>query len=137
MTVQQIIDLIAPHLSSDSGLANAIILATQRTSESAFGDNFSYAVALRTSHILTLRDMNSNGVNVGLGGASGSVTSKREGDLAITFGDASSASWSTGSDLELTRYGRELLGLIRGSISGFSAANYSNVEASLYGISDE
>lgn len=131
LTVQQIIDLIAPQFIDDSGLTNAIVIATQRTSESAFGDNYNYAIALRTAHILTLRDMNKNGVNSGLGGVAGAVTSKSEGSSSIGFGSVTGLTGTTGNkagDLGLTRYGVELLGLIAGNICSFSTANYSNVE---------
>jgi hypothetical protein len=140
MTVQQVIDLISPQFSADSGLTNATTIATQRTSESAFGDNFSYAVGLRVAHMLTLRDMNKLGVSSGLGGAVGAVTGKSEGSSSISFGNIAGLTGTTGNksgDLALTRYGLELLGLIAGNICGFSAANYSNVELNVLGEEDE
>lgn len=140
LSVAQIIDTIAPQYSSDSGLANTIIIATQRTSQSAFGDNYNYAISLRVAHMLTLRDMNSSGVSSGLGGAVGAVTDKREGNTSISFGSISSLTGTTGKkagDLALTRYGLELLGLIAGNIVGFSVANYDNVVANLNNIEEE
>ena len=140
MTVQQIISVIAPQYSIDPDLDNIIILATQRTSLSAFGDNFNFAIALRSSHMLTLRDMNKLGVSSGLGGAVGAVTGKSEGSSSISFGSISGLSGTTGNksgDLALTRYGLELLGLIAGNICGFSTANYSNVKLNVLDEEDE
>jgi hypothetical protein len=131
MTVQQIIDVIAPQYSTDASLANTVILATQRTSEDAFGDNYSYAIALRTAHILTLRDMRKDGVNSGLGGTAGMITNKSEGNTSIGFGSMTGFIKNNSNDLALTSYGIELLGLINGNIVGFSVANYSNVEINL------
>ena len=131
LTVAQTIAIIAPQYSSDSDLTNTTTLATQRTSESAFGDNYNYAIALRIAHILTLRDMNKNGVTSGLGGATGAITSKREGNTAITFGSLAGITGTTGlktGDLALTRYGIELLGLIAGNIVGLSVTNYTTAE---------
>lgn len=131
LSIVQIITIVAPQYVSDADLNNTITLATQRTSDSAFGVNYTYAIALRTSHILTLRDMNSGGVTGGLGGATSAITSKKEGNTMITFGSTSGVNGTTGSkagDLALTRYGIELLGLIAGNIPGFSLANYNNIE---------
>jgi hypothetical protein len=133
LSVTEIIDTIAPQYTGDSRLTNVITIATQRTS-SEFGDNYNYAIALRTAHMLTLADMNSGGVTSGLGGAVGAITQKREGNTSISFGSNSSLTGTTGKkagDLALTRYGLELLGLIAGNIVGFSVANYNNVEANL------
>jgi len=131
ISTTQIIDIIAPQYSSDASLTNTITLATQRTSEEAFGDNYYYAIALRTAHILTMRDMNSGGVGSGLGGAVGAITQKSEGNTSISFGAIAGITGTTGSktgDLGLTRYGIELLGLIAGNICGFSVANYSTIK---------
>jgi len=140
LSVAQIIDTIASQFSADSRLTNMITIATQRTSESAFGVNFSYAVALRTAHMLTLADMNSGGVTSGLGGAVGAITQKSEGNTSISFGNLSSLTGTTGKkagDLALTRYGLELLGLITGNIVGFSVANYNNVEININNEEEE
>lgn len=128
LSIQQIIDIIAPQYSSDSALTNTIVIATQRTSEDAFDVNYNYAIALRTAHMLTLRDLNSGGVNSGTGGTVGNITSKKEGNTSINFGTLAGISGTTGNkggDLQLTRYGIELLGLIAGNILGFSVSNYT------------
>jgi hypothetical protein len=129
LTVNQIIAVIAPQYVNDPDLADITILAIQRTSEPAFGVNYNFAISLRAAHMLTLRDMNKNGVNSGLGGATGTITSKREGNTSISFGSLSGITGTTGSrtgDLGLTRYGIELLGLIAGNIVGFSVTNYTD-----------
>jgi hypothetical protein len=131
LTVNQIIDIITPQFSTDASFTNTITIATQRTSEEVFGENYNYAIALRTSHMLTLRDMNKNGVSSGIGAGAGAITSMSEGNTSISFGSLMNMTGTTGNksgDLGLTRYGIELLGLIAGNICGFSVANYSNVK---------
>ena len=131
LTILQLMHIHAPQYDADSDLTNTITLATQRTSESAFGENYNEAIALRAAHILTLRDMNKNGVNSGLGGVVGAVTSKSEGSNSIGFEGSGGMTGTTGNqagDLKLTRYGLMLLGLIAGNITGFSVANYSDVK---------
>lgn len=137
LSVQQIIDIISPQYSSDSDLTNTITLSTIRTSEDAFGDKYNYAIALRVAHILTLRDMNKDGVSSVLGGASGSISNKREGDLSVSFSGMATASLKSSTDLSLTRYGIELQGLIDGNIVKIGLSNYSNVRNSLLGVTDE
>lgn len=132
LTVTQIIGIIAPQFSADSDLANTISLVELRTSSDAFGVKYNYAVALRAAHILTLRDMNS----ISSGGIlAGNVTSMSEGNTSISFGGSSSN--SDNSDLNLTRYGMELLGLIRGNILGFSISNYSTARTNLLSDDEE
>jgi len=140
LTVNQIIDAIASQYSTDTDLANFITLATQRTSETDFGDNYNLAIAYRTAHMMTLRDMNKNGVNGGLGGAVGNITSKKEGNTSISFGNLNNLTGTTGSqtgDLQLTRYGIELLGLIAGNICSFSVSNYTTAKNNYLGESNE
>jgi hypothetical protein len=140
LSVTQIIDTIASQYTGDSRLTNMITIATQRTSEEAFGENYNYAIALRTAHMLTLADMNSGGVSSGLGGAVGAITQKSEGNTSISFGSNSSLTGTSGKkagDLALTRYGLELLGLIAGNIVGISVANYSNVTANINNEEEE
>lgn len=138
LSITQIINIIAPQYSSDTDLTNTIVIATQRTSEDAFGVNYNYAIALRTAHILTIRDMNKNGVNSGLGGVVGNITSKREGNTSINFGGITALIGTKAvNDLGMTRYGIDLLGLIAGNIAGFSVANYSNVRNNVLSEEEE
>lgn len=120
LSVSSILDAIAPQFSTDADKSTFITIATGLTSTSCFGDNMNLAIALRTAHMMTIRDMEKDGVSSAYGGASGAVTSKREGDLSISFGNNSSGNGSQNEDLNLTKYGKQLLGLMRGQIIGFS-----------------
>jgi len=114
MTIEQILGAIAPQLINDPDKSTHISLAIQRTSENCFGVNYTLAVALRAAHTLTLKNIASGG------GASsvGSVTSKKEGDLNITYGGTSSI--KVDGDLGTTQYGIQLDALINGQIIGMS-----------------
>ena len=103
MTASQIIDLIAPGYASDPDKASFITLAKMQTSLCFYGDNYQFAVALRAAHMLVLRDRAS--------GDAGPIASKREGDLAVSYGVGS----TDGGDLSLTHYGQQLQGLRKGS----------------------
>lgn len=75
------------------------------------------AVALRAAHMYCLdQDVSRSG------GAAGAVTSKREGDLAVTFSKDSQATSDSDADLDQTNYGRRLKRLIKTSfVGGFVA----------------
>jgi hypothetical protein len=108
-----IFDTIAPQYASDSNKASFIVLARDRTSLEFFGDNYEQAVALRAAHMMTLTNSRSSG---GTGSSeSGSVASKREGDLAISFAQGAGEIGIKSSDLSQTHYGVQLMGLIKGS----------------------
>ena len=120
MTVEQILETIAPELTSDTEKNNHITLARQRTS-TCFGDNYNYAVALRAAHTLTLK----NNAQNGLAGSVGGITSKREGDLSIGFGGQSATGIK--GDLGTTSYGVQLDELIKGNITGISVVSQRSI----------
>lgn len=121
MTVEQILETIAPELSTDPEKSNHITLAKQRTSTTCFGVNYNYAVALRAAHTLTLK----NNANSGLAGSVGGITSKREGDLSIGFGGQSATGIK--GDLGTTSYGVQLDELIKGNITGISVVSQRSI----------
>lgn len=100
-----IFDIIAPQYASDSDKPDFISLARDRTREAWYTTNYEYAVALRAAHMMTLTKTRA-------AGESGSVTSKREGDLAIGYGSVGNGK---GGELNLTHYGRQLEGLRKAS----------------------
>lgn len=110
LSIDDILLLIAPHLVSDSQKNKAIELAKLCTSLKYFGDKYNYAVALRVAHILTVKNTPDT--------ESGKVSSKREGDLSISY---ESTNKNT-DNLEFTKYGRELLGLVNGAIMAIDIA---------------
>lgn len=116
MTASAILSAIAPQFDADSNRSTHLQLATKRTNSTCFGENYNYAVALRAAHTLTLYQRAQS-----TGGAAGSVTDKREGDLSISF------SAGGDSDLDLTSYGKELKGLIKGNIVATDVCGLKNI----------
>lgn len=103
--MQEIIDnlyAVAPEHSGveSSRLTRMVTLSKLHTSQKYFGDLYSYAVALRTAHMLTVSDRE---------GSSGNLQGKREGDLSVNFG----ISGSLDTRLDVTSYGSMLMDLIR------------------------
>ena len=113
MTAEQILDAIAPQFITNTNKSAHLTLAAQRTSRTCFGINYELAVALRAAHTLTL----STEANAA-GGSSGGISSKREGDLAISFGGQSSTGVT--GDLGQTSYGVQLQQLIDSNIVGIN-----------------
>lgn len=105
-----ILDKIAPQFAADGDKAWFVSQARRRTNTCVFGVNTELAVAYRAAHMMTKRDIAGN-----TGGSGGSLASKREGDLAVSF-QPSSSGGSGASDLNETSYGNDLLGLIKGNI---------------------
>lgn len=103
-TVTQILDAIAPEFTGIDKTVQIDIAKTQ-TNISFFGTKYIYAVALRVAHNMTVSANSA-------GGGAGAVTSKREGDLAVSY--STSGSSNSGSNLNDTGYGRQLLDLIQG-----------------------
>jgi len=111
ITISQIIDAIAPELSDfDAGQRQIIIdIASMRLSEKHFKQVYNQAVALMAAHLMTISKRNGN---------SGSVTSVKEGDLSIGYGN----SFQDGKRLDATSYGSELLTLMRERTLGAGTA---------------
>lgn len=119
LTIEQILDAIAPKFASDANKQDHISLARLRTSTTCFGNKYNYAVALRAAHTLTL----TSNTNIGTG-SSGSISSIREGDVSISYG---SRGTSTGSDLDNTSFGQELQQLIKSNIVGVSITGNTSI----------
>lgn len=107
-SIDAILSAIAPQFDSDPNRDVHIEIAEARTG-TCFGDKYNYAVALRAAHTLTLTDRAES-----VGGGSGSITSKREGDVAIGFGGFSDI--GVAGDLGQTSYGVQLADLIKSCI---------------------
>ena len=107
-TASEILSAIAPHFDDVSGRSVLLSQAESRTSSTFFGANRPDAVAYMAAHLL---DMSASAPVSS--GASGPITSKKEGDLAVSFGSGGANSSSSG--LSQTRYGQMLLDLMRSS----------------------
>jgi len=110
-TAEQIFDALAPLYASDPAKDIYLELAASRTSTCAFGTNYAQAVALRAAHMIEL----AKGTDYAGSGGAGPVTGKKEGQLSINYGAGNSE--GNDSDLVMTKYGRQLQGLINGNIA--------------------
>lgn len=113
MSIETVLDAVAPEFAVDAAKATFISLATVRTSTVSFGDVtgevYELAVALRAAHMMSLRDKATD-----TGGNSGKIGSQREGDLAVGFAPVIGVVQSI--RLDATSYGMQLVELINGQI---------------------
>jgi len=101
-SVHTILEAIAPVVATSASVDTFIHLALSGVNPSHFGEQYTYAVALRTAHIGSLALRSSIG-------DAGAVSSKKEGDLSISFNTNSGgdAYWSQ------TSYGLGYLDLVK------------------------
>lgn len=119
LTVIQIFDAIAPGFAANPAKPTYIELAEDRTSACAFGTRRNHAVALRAAHAMTI-DLGGD-----QSGSGGQITGKKEGNLSLTF--AAPSANDSDDDLSMTKYGKQLKGLIKGNITVASIANGVNL----------
>jgi hypothetical protein len=99
-------DLLNFYIENDGSISGtseaskdiALSIANGRLSQTVFGAKYNNAVALLAAHILS---MNSG---IRSGGTGGAISTKKEGDLSISFG--SNAAFD--SRLDSTSYGQQL-----------------------------
>ena len=117
-SIAQYIAAVAPALSRDGSQAVFIAMAQERTNKPFWGLKYNQAVALLAAHIWYRLGAGSSmvpGSGSSESGSVGTVVSKREGDLAISYGAISSSSSSSAdADLQTTRWGLMLLALRKG-----------------------
>ena len=116
LSIEQYIQAVAPALLQDPSLDVFIEMAKERTDSAFYGVKYNHAVALMAAHIAFLLGAGTLGAGSGNaeGGSTGSITSKREGDLSVSYGaGAVSASAGNLGDAELsqTRWGLMLISL--------------------------
>lgn len=98
MSASSTLSVIAPQFNSIANRDEYLSLAELNVNRCLFDSKGDMAVALMAAHMLAL---NTDPIRQQSGGA-GQITSKKEGDLSISF---SSASDGSGGDLFLTVYG--------------------------------
>jgi hypothetical protein len=103
LSVDQILTAIAPQLISNPYRATFFRIAKDRTNIKFYGANANLAIALRMAHMMTLAGR--------LSGDAGAISSKREGELAVTYANGG----GFGADLLSTNYGSQLNDLRKGS----------------------
>ena len=112
-TATEILSAYAPAFDDDATRSTHLAIAEGCTSSTYFGVNRPVAVALRAAHSLCL----SSGSSAFVGGASGPIASKSEGDLSVSYAQPKGGA-GMDSGLDSTPYGRELQSLIRRSGAG-------------------
>ena len=113
------VELRDPALFAAAGarIDGLVTLAKEYFSASALGKNYEKATGLLVLHWLTLEKI---GGTTGAGTVAGAVTHEKEGELSRSIGSiGSSSSKDLFPFLGSTSYGRELDGLIRGSVIAF------------------
>lgn len=121
LSPEAIVAALAPKLASDPRLATFLEMAEQRTSQVRDTgwsvDKRAHAVAYRALHMLVLS-------NTRPLGEAGSIQAKREGRLSLNFSQQARTARgiSVDPDLEQTQFGRQLIGLIKGTFVPISLA---------------
>ena len=100
---QKLESFLPKAVKESEDLDSLIAAAEMRVSRSFFRDSYIYALSLAAAHALAF-------LAVTASGPSGAVTSVREGDVSVNYGSANS---SSGDDLEMSVYGRELITLTK------------------------
>lgn len=118
MTENEYIAAIAPGLAADAAALPVFLdMARQRTNAAFYGAKYAQAVALLAAHLWVLTGSSSPAGGNAEAGSTGSVASKREGDLSISYSSPASALASRGAaeaEFAQTRYGLQLLALRKG-----------------------
>lgn len=117
-TAKGIVLLRRPQTPDDARLLDFVALAELETAESAFGDKYKVAVALRVLHWLTLEEIHGgdlDGSTTSGTAVAGSIKAEKEGDLQRQYG-GSLVIAQRYPDLSSTQYGTELLELMKACI---------------------
>ena len=110
MTVDSILSLIAPQFNDITNKNDYISLARLRVNACMFGDKTNLAIAYMTAHLIAVSTDPARGK-----GEAGNITSKKEGDLSVTYGNFNTNT-NGNSDLNMTSYGQSFQGLLNGTI---------------------
>lgn len=129
-TASDILSAIAPEFDDSPTRQTMLDMAESNTHASNFGTVRPQAVAYRAAHYLCEF---SGAATASAGGVSGPVNSKKEGDLQVGFGSASSGPAGYTSDLSSTPFGRALLGLMRSSFAAIRVTGIPMVLSSRFG----
>ena len=119
LSVEDHLRAIAPQCLTDGSYQVFIEMAEERTNRCFYGAKANQAVALMAAHIWYMLGSGNGGAGSGNleGGSTGSLSSKREGDLSVSYSSPSATlAMKTTTDAELaqTRWGLMLLNLRKG-----------------------
>ena len=119
LTVEQYIQAVAPALLQDPSLDVYVEMAMERTDRAFYGVKYNHAVALMAAHIAFLLGSGTMGAGSGNaeGGSTGSLSSKHEGELSVSYSSPAATLAMKGvveSELAQSRWGLMLLALRKG-----------------------
>ena len=119
LSIEQYIQAVAPALLQDPSLDVFIEMAKERTDRAFYGVKYNHAVALMAAHIAFLLGSGTLGAGSGNaeGGSTGSISSKREGELSVSYSSPAATLAMKGvveSELAQSRWGLMLLALRKG-----------------------
>lgn len=118
MSASAKLSIIAPQYDSTTNRAEFISIAESMVNRCLFGtdDRADLAVAYMAAHLIT--------VNIIQGGAgTGEISSKKEGDLAVTYKTAD----TNGDGLTSTGYGKQFMMLVQSSTPFIGVTNGSSI----------
>lgn len=108
--VLRYVQVIAPNIYADSRIGSFVDMSIDRCSKSFFGKLWAQACAYLSCHLFTMAKRDDD--------ETGSISSKREGNLSVTYNSVSA--YSDG-EFSLTTYGRNYLTLLKSRKSIFIA----------------
>ncbi len=108
MAVLDIITMQYPAMAALPNISNWIAYAEGKTNRPYFNQNGDEAVALLAMHMYVISPASGNRPM----SEAGTITSKKEGELSINFGQVSNRSY-TNDSLDQSAFGKQLKALIR------------------------
>lgn len=116
MTAVQIIQTICKPLADSPSISSYVQMAMESLDSCFFGKMYQHAIAYKACHLFTL--CNSASSNTAIDAiknlSTNEITGITEGELSVSF--ASSSSGGGTDDLNLTKYGKILLTLMRSRV---------------------
>ena len=114
LSPEKIIETICPELSGSPSLQVYLGMAVEVTNPGFYGAVYNQAVAYRAAHLFTLFDGGGGTTTdaIGVLGGGAPISSVSEGSLSVSFAQNANACGET--DLSSTKYGKMLIGLIKG-----------------------
>lgn len=103
MSASSLLSTIASQFDDTTGRSDFITIAESQVNSCLFGDKTDLAIAYLSAHFIALFTD-----PLRQKGESGSITSKREGDLALGFGNFASGAGSD-AGLNMTTYGQQYI----------------------------
>lgn len=100
-------DAIAPSMASDARFTVFLEMAEPRCDRNYFGDLWRQAMAYLVAHTMEMSNRS--------GSESGSILSRHEGDISVTYGTAEAEA----GELGITTYGRAYRSLLQQCSAGF------------------